>query len=89
MKWEYLVDWNYEIATLLDQQRYLDEKGQYEWELVTLITEEMLIHGTKTTTYCFYFKRRIEINPKLREAQLKEVPQNDNDGGSSEAAGAI
>ena len=86
MKWEYLIDWNYEIATLLDQQRYLDEKGQYEWELVAVIPEEILIHGIETTTYYFYFKRRIEIGEKLREIQLKEGSQNDND---SEAPGAL
>ena len=83
MKWEYLVKF-YDgsrdgIVFMQDLEEYFNKMGAKGWELVQCDYEE----------YQVVFKRRIEINEKLRAAQQKEVPNNDDKNGSSEAAGGI
>jgi len=75
VKWEYQVKF-YESAGGIvfspELQRYLNEMGGQGWELVQCDYEE----------YQMIFKRRVEANEKLRQAQLKENSEN----GSSEIA---
>ena len=80
MKFEYRTE-SFEIGEDPDYDEYLNMFGQNGWTLQAMDEWDGHIF--------FIFMRKIEIGEKLRASQLKEVPNNDDKNGSSEAAGGI
>ena len=75
MKWEYLMA---PFPRDINEVRWLNEKGAEGWELI-----QILAYGDwencSNPQFDYYFKRSIEINEKLREAQLKKDLTNEKE----------
>jgi hypothetical protein len=77
MKWEYQV---LQASGTKDETDWLNKQGAQGWELIYI-----LVYGdypSAAPQFDYYFKRKIEINEKLRKIQLKEEPNNDDKNGS-------
>lgn len=81
---DYLIECNPTNGMNLEQERrYLVNLSKYGWDLVTILDiTEIKFSGQTSHCFNYYFSRDVEINPKLRQAQLKEVPNNDKENSS-------